>query len=133
MVPKLKFLENISIPFAQAYSPPLVDRIFSVYGDLIIVYPKPYSIYLRGTIILRRPLAAASSTVRLRFEDAAPGRWIAGVLQAAMIQVIYRDYIGDDEKENGNYYITRYILGLYKDNVKENGNYYLMRVHFGAT
>ena len=31
------------------YSPPLVDRIW-VYGDLIIKYPKPYSIYLRGTI-----------------------------------------------------------------------------------
>ena len=24
-----------------------------VYGDLIIVYPKPYSIYLRGTISAR--------------------------------------------------------------------------------
>ena len=26
---------------------------FRVYGDLIIIYPKPYSIYLRGTIGLR--------------------------------------------------------------------------------
>ena len=23
-----------------------------VYGDLIMIYPKPYSIYLRGTIVL---------------------------------------------------------------------------------
>ena len=23
---------------------------YTVYGDLIITYPKPYSIYLRGTI-----------------------------------------------------------------------------------
>ena len=23
---------------------------YGVYGDLIIIYPKPYSIYLRGTI-----------------------------------------------------------------------------------
>ena len=25
---------------------------YGVYGDLIIMYPKPYSIYLRGTILL---------------------------------------------------------------------------------
>ena len=25
-------------------------RGLGVYGDLIIIYPKPYSIYLRGTI-----------------------------------------------------------------------------------
>ena len=24
---------------------------YGVYGDLIVIYPKPYSIYLRGTII----------------------------------------------------------------------------------
>ena len=27
-----------------------VDRMWGKYGDLIITYPKPYSIYLRGTI-----------------------------------------------------------------------------------
>ena len=26
---------------------------YGVYGDLIIIYPKPYSIYLRGTIEFR--------------------------------------------------------------------------------
>ena len=26
---------------------------YGVYGDLIIIYPQPYSIYLRGTIKLR--------------------------------------------------------------------------------
>ena len=31
------------------YSPPLVDKIW-VYGDPIIIYPKPYSIYLGGLI-----------------------------------------------------------------------------------
>ena len=25
---------------------------YGVYGDLVIMYPKPYSIYLRGTITL---------------------------------------------------------------------------------
>ena len=34
----------------RGYSPPEVDRERGVYGDLIIIYPKPYSIYLRGTI-----------------------------------------------------------------------------------
>ena len=32
-----------------AYSPPEVDRIWVIW-DLIIIYPKPYSIYLRGPI-----------------------------------------------------------------------------------
>ena len=31
---------------------PLKYIEYGVYGDLIIIYPKPYSIYLRGTIIL---------------------------------------------------------------------------------
>ena len=31
------------------YSPPSVDRIWA-YGDLVVIYTKPYSIYLRGTI-----------------------------------------------------------------------------------
>ena len=30
-------------------------------------------------------------------------------------------YIGDNGKENGNYYS---VLGSYRDNGKENGNYY---------
>ena len=32
-----------------AFNPPQVDRIWGIW-DLIIIYPKPYSIYLRGTI-----------------------------------------------------------------------------------
>ena len=35
---------------SRMYSPPEVMRIWGIYGDLIIIYPKPYSIYLRGTI-----------------------------------------------------------------------------------
>ena len=31
------------------YSPPYVARIW-VYGDPILIYAKPYSIYLRGTV-----------------------------------------------------------------------------------
>ena len=31
---------------------PLKYIEYGVYGDLIIIYPKPYSIYLWGTIIL---------------------------------------------------------------------------------
>ena len=29
---------------------PLKKIEYGVYGELIIIYPKPYSIYLRGTI-----------------------------------------------------------------------------------
>ena len=29
---------------------PLKQMEYRVYGDLIMIYPKPYSIYLRGTI-----------------------------------------------------------------------------------
>ena len=36
---------------APGYSPPLVDRI-GVYGDIILIYPKPYSIYLRGIVFI---------------------------------------------------------------------------------
>ena len=28
---------------------------FGVFGDLIIIYPKPYSVYLRGTILILKP------------------------------------------------------------------------------
>ena len=27
--------------------------IYGVYGDLMIMYPKPYSIYLRGTVVFQ--------------------------------------------------------------------------------
>ena len=30
---------------------PLKQIEYGVYADLIVIYPKPYSIYLRGTII----------------------------------------------------------------------------------
>ena len=36
-------------PRIKVYSPPEVNRIW-VYGDLIRIYPKPYSIYLREPI-----------------------------------------------------------------------------------
>ena len=32
------------------YIVPLKWMEYGIYGDLIIIYPKPYSIYLRGTI-----------------------------------------------------------------------------------
>ena len=31
---------------------PLKSIEYGVYGDLIIIYPTPYSIYLRGTILI---------------------------------------------------------------------------------
>ena len=34
----------------KAYSRPSVDRIWGIFGDLIIQYSKPYCIYLRGTV-----------------------------------------------------------------------------------
>ena len=45
----------------------------------------------------------------------------------------FRDYLGCDGKENGNYrnyrgyiwVILGFILGFYRDNGKENGSYYL--------
>ena len=36
-------------PKLRALIVPLKQIEYWVYGDLIIVYPKPYSIYLRGT------------------------------------------------------------------------------------
>ena len=35
---------------SRAYSLPQVDIEYGVYGDLIIIFPKPYSVYLRGNI-----------------------------------------------------------------------------------
>ena len=40
---------SFSIGF-RAYSPPLKQIEYGVYGDLIILYPRPYSIHLRGTV-----------------------------------------------------------------------------------
>ena len=37
-----KILHDVIVPLG------LIE--YGVYGDLIIIYPKPYSIYLRGTI-----------------------------------------------------------------------------------
>ena len=48
------------------YDPPKVHRVsglgFGVYGDHIIIYPKPYSMYLRGPIIFRVPFALLQHT-----------------------------------------------------------------------
>ena len=33
---------------------PLKEIEYGVYGDLTIIYPKPYSIYLRGSINLKQ-------------------------------------------------------------------------------
>ena len=41
----------------RVYSPPYVDGIWDIYGDLIIIYPQPYAIYLRGTIYRAHPEA----------------------------------------------------------------------------
>ena len=45
-------------------SPPEVDRIWGIWGPIIISYPKPCSIYLGGTIGLFSPqfLKSAQST-----------------------------------------------------------------------
>ena len=40
---------SVDAPGLRVYSPPDVDRIWGK-GGLIIIYPKPYSIYLRGTV-----------------------------------------------------------------------------------
>ena len=37
----------------QGFTAPLRQLEYRVYGDLVIIYPKPYSIYLRGTIRFR--------------------------------------------------------------------------------
>ena len=37
----------------RVYSPPEVDGIWGIYGDLTTIYPMPHSIYLRGAIRFR--------------------------------------------------------------------------------
>ena len=43
-----KTLENAN--WGLGFIVPVKQIEYGVYGDLIILYPKPYSIYLRGTI-----------------------------------------------------------------------------------
>ena len=41
----------LTVAYVLGYSPRSVDRArieYEVYGDLIIIYPKPYSIYFSG-------------------------------------------------------------------------------------
>ena len=54
---------NVKLNFATIIiGPQLCNRVFlpenleyGVYGDLIVIYPKPYSIYSRGTITPLKP------------------------------------------------------------------------------
>ena len=43
--------------------------------------------------------------------------------------IVYRGYIGNNGKYNGNYYS---ILGLYRDNGKEHGNHRNYREYIGV-
>ena len=56
----------------MVHSPPEVYIIWGKYGDPITICPKPYSIYLRGTIGFR-------ATVALRPETPNPGPMMAGM------------------------------------------------------
>ena len=42
-------------------------------GVLVIIYPKPYSIYLRGTITVGRAQAPKDTKYRLPFTRGVPG------------------------------------------------------------
>ena len=47
---KVKNLQRLPKLSALGFIVPLKSTKYEVYGDLITVYPKPYSIYLRWTI-----------------------------------------------------------------------------------
>ena len=50
------FQEQMSVGYVHSnYSPPEVDRIWGIW-HLIVIYPKPYSIYFEGTIPMSRVL-----------------------------------------------------------------------------
>ena len=53
---------------------------YGVYGDLIIIYPKPYSIYLRGTIGVRGSGNWGLGITQLRATSSGPqaGRRLEG-------------------------------------------------------
>ena len=84
------------------YGPTLNKIEYGVYGDLLIIYPKPYSIYLRGIIercyttlepatILRRERSKFQTDRRTwKRENGNPSYW-------------------DNGQEHGNYNITYYI------------------------
>ena len=50
-----------------------LKQIF-VYGDLIIIYPKPYSIYLRGTIGCRFRGRVGPKVISKDLQNEANGR-----------------------------------------------------------
>ena len=41
---------DIDVLYSKHVKSPLSRQTYRVYGDLVIIYPKPYSIYLRVTI-----------------------------------------------------------------------------------
>ena len=62
---------------------------YGVYGDLINTYPKPYSIYLRGTIIVTGPNTGVGSTaVFLLFREVPYISKFPGISGIAVIQAI---------------------------------------------
>ena len=46
-------MDQSSEQIEKGFIVPLKQIEYGVYGDFIIIYPKPYSIYLRGTIELQ--------------------------------------------------------------------------------
>ena len=45
-----RLVSMVSSVLGYSITPLEVETTYRVYGDLIILYPQPYSIYLRGTI-----------------------------------------------------------------------------------
>ena len=50
----IELISSTGVPGKVRFIVPLKQIDYGVYGDLITIYPKPYSIYFRGTISYRR-------------------------------------------------------------------------------
>ena len=59
---------------ACGYIVPLKYIECGVYGDLIIIYPKPYSIYLRRTTVLYKQVSSGPATQKDRTPNPNPSK-----------------------------------------------------------
>ena len=72
-------------PVSPVYSPPQVDRIWATYVDLIIIYPKPYSIYLRGVTHIHSWFPGSITVIRVQELRAA--RSVSGRVEPARLHI----------------------------------------------
>ena len=74
---------------------PLEQIEYGVYGDLIIISPRPYSIYLRGTIFPGATLSITIPIMENQMEKIMAHEMETGVIRGSTgIQVTKSTYIG---------------------------------------